>query len=120
LRLLDIEEPLRKSIANYIGGVYRYIEAEPPKIEVLDDEQFAKKCILLFLPPSAYDVRKNVIYFRGRPTPKCVAHEIEHWAQAQRVGAERYLKQGRDRRIYLEYEKSADEVALANAPKLKW
>ncbi|GAH90974.1 unnamed protein product, partial [marine sediment metagenome] len=60
-----------------------------------------------------YDVTRNTLYFIGGPSPDTiarepgveryyigiptrysVAHEVEHWAQAQRVGPEQYMKKG--------------------------
>jgi len=138
LRLLDKEIPLKKAILSYIREVYPDIKGELPDTRVLDDEQFWKEIPGLKVW-AFYDVTGNILYFIGGPSPDTiarepgvelyysgipdrysVAHEVEHWAQAQRVGPEQYMKQLEDRDVYLEYESAADEVALANAPKLKF
>jgi len=138
LRLLDKEIPLKEAILTYISEVYPDIKGELPDTRVLDDEQLSK--LIPGLKVWAfYDVPGNILYFIGGPSPDTiarepgielyygeiptrysVAHEVEHWAQAQRVGPELFMKQAENREVYLEYERAADEVALANAPKLEW
>jgi len=138
LRLLDKETPLKKAILSYIREVYPDIEGELPDVRVLDDEQLWKEIPGLKVW-AFYDVTRNTLYFIGGPSPDTiarepgielyymgipsrysVAHEVEHWAQAQRVGPEQYMKQVETREGYLEYERAADEIALANATRLKW
>jgi len=138
LRLLDKETPLKKAILSYIREVYPDIKGGLPDTRVLDDEQLWKEIPGLKVW-AFYDVTRNTLYFIGGPSPDTiarepgveryyigiptrysVAHEVEHWAQAQRVGPEQYMKEVENREVYLEYERAADEVALANAPKLKF
>lgn len=130
MRLLDIEEPLKKAISSYIKEVYPYTKDELPDVRVLDEEQFKKESRILTW--GIYDVTRNTVffigptiaqrespYYKGRPYRFTVAHEIEHWAQCERVGAKKYIEQLQDPKVYLQYEKSADEVALANIRKLE-
>jgi len=130
LRLLDIEKPLKEAISSYITEVYPYTKGSPD-VRVLDEEEFERENLITTW--GIYDVTRNVIffigpaitqreslYYKGRPYRFTIAHEIEHWAQCQRVGTKKYIEQLQDPKVYLQYEKSADEVALANAPKLKW
>ncbi len=138
MRLLDKEAPLKKAILSYIREVYPDIKGELPDTRVLDDEQLWKEIPGLKVW-AFYDITRNTLYFIGGPSPNTiarepgielyytgiparysVAHEVEHWAQAQRIGPERYIKLLENREIYLKYERVADEVALANAPRLKW
>ena len=138
MRLLAKETPLEKAILSYIREVYPDIRGELPDTRVLDDEQLWKE-IPGIKVWAFYDVTRNTLYFIGGPSPATVArepriepyysgipsrysvaHEVEHWAQAQRVGPEQYMKQLENHEIYLEYERAADEIGLANAPRLKW
>jgi len=138
LRLLAKEVPLKEAILSYIKDVYPDIKGELPDVRVLDDEQLWKEIPGLRVW-AFYDVTRNTLYFIGGPSPATiarepgieifyrgiparytVAHEVEHWAQAQRVGPELYMKQVETEEGYLEYERAADEMGLANAPRLKW
>jgi len=123
-----MEKPLKEAILNYIQEVYHYqllAGAKPPEIQVLNDEQFRKYKVASFA--GFYDIEQNLIVLNAdltilsaKPSPKTICHEIEHWGQCQRVGKTKYLEQLKDIKTFLEYEKSADEVALANWHKLKW
>ncbi|MBA7605568.1 hypothetical protein ES703_12701 [subsurface metagenome] len=138
MRLLAKEVPLKEAILSYIKDVYPDIKGELPDVRVLDDEQLWKEIPGLRVW-AFYDVTRNTLYFIGGPSPATiarepgieifyrgiparytVAHEVEHWAQAQRVGPELYMKQVETEEGYLEYERAADEMGLANAPRLKW
>lgn len=136
MRLLKIEKPLSKIIYDYIQELYHYVileGAELPSVRVWDAKQFKevtgistwgaydfRENILQFIGPSGQESPEEAPYYSGHPERFTVAHEIEHWAQAQRVGSKKYAKQLQELKTYLEYEKSADEVSLANAHKLKW
>ncbi len=102
--------------------VYSYLQYKPYPVAIcLDDAQF--KAALKVrdrktVANAAFNILTNTLYFRNRPIETAVAHELEHWAQAQRAGPDVYLEQLQSVRTFLEYEKSADEVALGNAHKL--
>jgi len=66
----------------------------------------------------AYNIPNNTMYFRNRPTETAVAHEVEHWAQAQMVGPKVIIEQMQSEKTFREYEKSADDAASTNAHKL--
>lgn len=122
MRLGDIESTLSSVIEAYLKEIYSYLRDKPcPAVICLDDAQF--KATLKVrdrktIANAAYNIPTNTLYFRSRPIETSVAHELEHWAQAQRAGADVYLEQLQSEETFLEYEKSADEVALGNAFKL--
>lgn len=128
MRIAEVENSLKQAITSYIQEVYHYelLEgAKPPRIHVLNDEQFRWQKVGSHT--GFYDCEQNLIVLNadptilsGEPSPKTICHEIEHWGQCQRVGKIKYLEQLKDIKTFLEYEKSADEVALANWHKLEW
>jgi len=67
---------------------------------------------------SAYIIAINTIYFRNEPAEITIAHELEHWAQAQRVGPALYLEQLQSEKAFREFEESADATSRINAHKL--
>lgn len=101
---------------------YPYLQDKPyPVVICLDDAQFKvalKVRDRKTTPKAAYNIPDNTLYFRNRPVETAVAHELEHWAQAQRAGSDVYIEQLQSVKTFLEYERSADEVALGNAHKL--
>jgi len=123
LRLEGLEQKIIPIIKGYIKEVYTVLQDKPhPVILCYDDHQFkttlnvrdSKKSSI----KSAYTVLINTLYFRNKPAEFAIAHELEHWAQAQRVGPDVYLEQLQSERTFREYEKSADDVSLTNAYKL--
>lgn len=122
MRLGDIESKLLPAIGTYLKDAYPDLQDKPsPVVICLDDIQF--KATLKVrdrktIAEAAYNIPDNALYFRNRPAEKSVAHELEHWAQSQRVGADVYIEQLQSERAFLKYERSADDVALANAHKL--
>lgn len=122
MRLGDIESKLSLVIEGYMKEVYSYLQDKPYPVAIcLDDTQF-KVALKVHdrktIAKAAYNIPTNTLYFRNRPIETSVAHELEHWAQAQRAGPDVYIEQLQLERTFLEYEKSADEVALGNAHKL--
>lgn len=117
-----MERALTQAISAYMIEVYPY-EQERPKVAVFDTKQFQEKTGSRYFS-GTYLIQEDLIAFRyegrGTPLPSTVAHEIEHWQQARRVGLGRYLEQLQDIKTYLAYERSANEVSLHNAPRLKW
>ena len=122
MRQGDIEARLSPAIGVYIKDAYPDLHDKPyPVVRCLDGDQF--KAALKVRDGkttvrAAYNIPTNALYFRKRPDERHVAHELEHWAQAQRVGPNVYIEQLQSESTFLEYEKSADDVALTNAPKL--
>ena len=123
MRLEGLEQKLIPVIEGYIKEVYTVLQDKPhPVILCYDDHQFkttlsvrdSRKSSV----KSASTILINTLYFRNKPTELAIAHELEHWAQAQRVGPDVYMEQLQSERTFLEYEKSADDVALTNAHKL--
>jgi len=123
LRLEGLEQKLIPVIEGYIKEVYTVLQDKPhPVILCYEDHQFkttlnvrdSRKSSV----KSAYIMLINTLYFRNKPTEFAIAHELEHWAQAQRAGPDVYIDQLQSERTFLEYEKSADEAALENAHKL--
>jgi len=123
LRLEGLEQKLIQVISGYIKEVYTVLQDKPhPVILCYDDHQFkttlnvrdSRKSSV----KSAYTILINTLYFRNKPIDLAIAHELEHWAQAQTAGSDVYIEQLQSERPFLEYEKSADDVALANAHKL--
>ena len=123
MRLDGLEQKLIPVIEGYIKEVYTVLQDKPhPVILCYDDHQIkttlnvrdSRKSSV----KSAYTILINTLYFRNKPTEFAIAHELEHWAQAQRAGPDVYIEQLQSWRTFLEYEKSADEVALGNAHKL--
>ena len=117
MRLLGIEKPLNEAVDQYINEVYPYQKSKPNVI-VLDCDEFEARDFIALR--SVYTIREETIYFKERPSPRDVCHEIEHWAQAQRAGKQKYVEELRNPLLYWQYEIGAMEVALANAPRLKW
>lgn len=122
MRLDDLEAKLSPAIGAYIKDVYPSLQDKPyPEVICLEDKQFKaflKVRDTATTVKAAYSIPTNVLYFRSRPGETAVAHETEHWAQAQRVGPDVYIEQIQALDTFLKYEKSADDVALANAHKL--
>ena len=122
MRLGDIELKLSSAIGAYLKEVYPYLQDKPYPVAIcLDDTQFKvalKVRDRKTTAKAAYNIPTNILYFRNTPIEISLAHELEHWAQAQRAGPDVYIEQLQSVRTFLEYEKSADEVALGNAHKL--
>lgn len=126
MRLMAVETPLRLAVHHYIKEVYSYVfyvfpERAEPDVRVYDSREFDKKYGLT--TNACYDILQNRLCFRGRPIPRTVAHEVEHWAQVSTYAGGNvytYIDQLRDVKTMLQHEKSADDVSLANAHKLRW
>lgn len=123
MRLEDLEQKLIPVIESYIKEVYIVLQDKPkPVILCYDDHQF--KTTLKIRDSrkptikAAYTIPINTLYFRNMPAKQAVAHELEHWAQAQRVGPDVYIEQLQSERTFREYEGSADYMAFMNADKL--
>ena len=92
-----------------------------PAVLCLDDKQFKAALNVRdskTTAQGAYNIHGNALYFRNRPAETALAHELEHWAQAQRVGPDEYIDQLQSERAFREYEKLADDIASTNAHKL--
>jgi len=102
--------------------VYPHLQDKPYPVAIcLDDAQF--KAALKVRDrkttvKAAFNIPTNTLYFRNSPIETAVAHELEHWAQVQRAGADVYIERLQLEINFREYEKSADDVALTNAHKL--
>ena len=123
MRLDDLEENLTPVIKGYIKEVYTALNDKPhPAILCYDDHQFKKNLNIRDSKKSsvkaAFTIPINTVYFRNKPTESAIAHELEHWAQAQSLGPETYIEQLQSEEAFLKYEKSADNAALTNAFKL--
>ena len=123
MRLEGLEQKIIPIIKGYIKEVYTVLQDKPhPVILCYDDHQFKKTLNVRDSKKSsiksAYTIPINTLYFRNKPAEFAIAHELEHWAQAQRVGPDVYLEQLQSERTFREYEKSADDVSLTNAYKL--
>ena len=59
----------------YINEVYPYQKSKPNVI-VLDYDEFEARDFMAV--NSVYNIREETIYFKERPTPRDVCHEIEH------------------------------------------
>jgi len=112
LRLLEIENPLRQIIHQFIADTYG-IRKGLPDVQVLDRKQWAEKFPgMVGVSPALFHVRQNALYFvEVPPNPYDVAHEILHWYQAQEIGAENYLQEIKNPETRERYEKAADDVA---------
>ena len=123
MRLEGLEQKLITVIKGYIKDVYTVLQFKPhPVILCYDDHQFKTTLNLRdsrkSSVKSAYTTLLNTLYFRNKPTELAIAHELEHWSQAQRAGPDVYIEQLQSEKTYREYEKSAVDAALANAHKL--
>jgi len=123
LRLDGLEQNLTPVIKGYIKEVYTALNDKPhPVILCYDDHQFKKNLNIRDSKKSsvkaAFTIPINTVYFRNKPTEFAIAHELEHWAQAQSLGPEAYIEQLQSEEAFLKYEKSADDVALTNTTKL--
>ena len=122
MRLTDIESKLSPVIKAYLKDAYPHLQDKSyPVVICLDDVQFKatlrvrdRKTMLR----GAYNIPNNTMYFRNRPTETAVAHEVEHWAQAQMVGPKVIIEQMQSEKTFREYEKSADDAASTNVHKL--
>lgn len=122
MRLGDIESKLSPAIGAYIEDVYHYLRGKPyPEVLCLDDAQFKAALKVRDRKTEArgaYNIPANKLYFRNRPPEGAVSHELEHWAQAQRVGPDVYIEQLQLVINFLNYEIAADVAATENAHKL--
>lgn len=138
MRLGDIEKRLKPAILNYIREVYPTTKGDLPDIHVLDDEQFIRVASephtedflrgplaeywrgFFLKAEGCFSATNNILSFHGYPSRNAVAHEIEHWAQAQFLGAEEFERRKTDETARQLLDASADKVASANESKLKW
>lgn len=123
MRLEGLEQKLIPVIEGYIKEVYTVLQDKPHPVILCYDDHQTKTTLNVrdsreSSVKSAYTIPINTIYFRNKPTEFAIAHELEHWAQAQRAGPDVYIEQLQSWKTLLEYEKSAGDVALANAHKL--
>jgi len=122
VRLDDIEAKLSPAIGEYIKDVYHSLRDKPyPGVLCLDEVQF--KATLKVrdrktTPEAAYNIPNNTLYFRNRPTEDGVAHELEHWAQAVKMGPDAFIEWLQSEKNFREIEQASREAALANRHKL--
>ncbi len=107
----------------YVKDVYPDLHDKPlPQVLCCDDHQFKKALNVRDSKKSgveaAYIIPANTIYFRNRPLTVGIAHEMEHWAQAMRLGSDVYVEELQNEALFRQYERRCDEVALANAHRL--
>ena len=116
MRLECLEQKLIPVIEGYIKEVYTALNDKPPPVILCyDDHQFKKNLNIRDSKKSsvkaAFTIPINTVYFRNTPTEFAIAHELEHWAQAQSLGPETYIEQLQSEEAFLKYEKSADNAA---------
>lgn len=123
MRLHDVEQEITPTLEEYIHEVYARHEGKPPPtVIVLDDAQFKKafktRDTKMGKKLGGYTIPTNTLYFRNRPGPLAVAHELEHWSQAQTVGPETYIEHLQSEKAFREYEAAAEAVAAREAHRL--
>lgn len=120
MRLQDVEQEIIPTLEEYIHQVYpQHKGKDLPILFIFDDAQFKKELDVRDSKKSSvkggYTADTNTVYFRNRPDPLTVAHELEHWSQAQTVGPETYNEQIQSAKGVREYEAAADAVAAREA-----
>lgn len=123
MRLEDVEQEIIPTLEGYIHEVYaRHRDKPLPTVVVLDDAQFKKALNVRDSKKSSaksgYTPATNTVHFRNRPDVIAVAHELEHWSQAQTVGPEIYIEQLQSEKTFREYEAAAEAVAAREAHRL--
>lgn len=116
MRIPEEEGRIKAAVYLLINRFYTHLRRyTPPEIMVLDDEEFFQMTGQENVR-GVYQIMENRILFRKGATPFIVAHEVHHWAQAQMIGLQKFLKEIKDIKKYLDYEAEADEVKLKTAP----
>lgn len=122
MRLGDIESKLSPVIEAYIKEVYPDLKDKPyPAVICLDDIQFKATLKVRDRKTKAqagYNIPNNTLYFRNGPIEISVAHEVEHWAQAQRIGPDVYLERLHSGSSSAKYEREAEFMAWRKSHKL--
>jgi hypothetical protein len=119
LRQADIEEFLKVVIYDYIKSAYPdlkdknlpdiYDYSSDESHQILEERGAGKSVI-----PGCYNIAKNRLLFVEYPYVWVIAHEVHHWAQAQRTGKDKYMEELDNPKMYEYYENQAWDVSERN------